>query len=210
MMRFVGLSGPVTVGGVRKIDVNSVGNSDFFLSKFFCRVIMGHIRFCPDREKVNNVATWGLAAGYAPTRLRVRLMTSALRILLCVALLALPLAPRASGEIDEVDRLFQGDAPPSDSEPLLASEIAVTEQALPGGIPAVSSPEATSYSESALWNQPADLQTATSGAGPVADASPAKPIPPAPVSPVPEPSAIILALAALAYFLLFGRRRRVI
>ena len=139
-------------------------------------------------------------------------MTSALRILLCVALLALPLAPRAFGEIDEVERLFQGDTPPSDREPLLASEIADTEQALPGGIPAISSPDAAHYAESLLWNQPADPQTGTSSAGvsPVADASPAKPIPAAPVSPVPEPSAIILALAALAYFLLFGRRRRVI
>jgi hypothetical protein len=35
-------------------------------------------------------------------------------------------------------------------------------------------------------------------------------IPAAPINPVPEPSAIILALAALVYFLLFGRRRRVI
>jgi hypothetical protein len=31
----------------------------------------------------------------------------------------------------------------------------------------------------------------------------------APFAPVPEPSAIILGLAAIAYFLLFGRRRRV-
>jgi hypothetical protein len=31
----------------------------------------------------------------------------------------------------------------------------------------------------------------------------------APTSMVPEPSAIILALAALVYFLLFGRRRAV-
>ena len=92
-------------------------------------------------------------------------MTSALRILLCVALIALPLAPRAFGEIDEVERLFQGDAPPSDRQPFLASEIVDTEQALSGGIPAISSPEAAHYSESLLWNQPTDPQTATSGPG---------------------------------------------
>lgn len=33
--------------------------------------------------------------------------------------------------------------------------------------------------------------------------------PPLPINPVPEPSAIILAVAALGYFLLFARRRRV-
>jgi len=32
---------------------------------------------------------------------------------------------------------------------------------------------------------------------------------PLPINPVPEPSAIILAVAALGYFLLFARRRRV-
>jgi hypothetical protein len=32
---------------------------------------------------------------------------------------------------------------------------------------------------------------------------------PAPINPVPEPSAVILAVAALGYFLLFARRRRV-
>jgi len=33
--------------------------------------------------------------------------------------------------------------------------------------------------------------------------------PPLPINPVPAPSAIILAVAALGYFLLFARRRRV-
>jgi hypothetical protein len=37
-----------------------------------------------------------------------------------------------------------------------------------------------------------------------------KPVPLGPISAVPEPSAVLLAIVALVYFLVFGRRRRMV
>jgi len=110
---------------------------------------------------------------------------------------------------DELEQLLFGEAVVAENEPLAASAVADADRVVSEGSPAVSLPETSSYSQSAAWSSPADPQASVTSVSHrrVADVSDAGQAPAAPVSVVPEPSAIVLALVALAYFLLFGRRR---
>lgn len=139
-------------------------------------------------------------------------MRLALRTMIGVGLVSLA-ASAARAEVDPVEQLFQDSprgptATASDSHGIAGHEpvsdlFTSAEEMQPAG--EKSSPG--EHADSSMWNTGL----------PAGEVSPQKlstqgaPDPPAtPVSPVPEPSAILLALAALVYFLLFGRRRRVI
>jgi hypothetical protein len=133
-------------------------------------------------------------------------------MLLCVGVMAGAAAPRAYGQVDEVEQLFQRDALPREIEPLFPPEPLDHQVAVPREIPRASMPDATNFAERSAWTAHSEPSTAEGavGANPLDHDRAAQRTPAAPMNPVPEPSAIILALAALVYFLLFGRRRRVI
>ncbi len=123
-------------------------------------------------------------------------MKSTLLIFLCAAALLLAKAPRAFGAIDEVDALLLGNAPADEGQSIAPSS----------GRP---SPPPASSVERVAW-QADDVHAAIAGAADAQADRQADPksAPASTINAVPEPSAIILAVAALGYFLLFGRRRR--
>ncbi len=142
----------------------------------------------------------------------------------CVSLMAIAVST-AFAELDPVEQLFQ-DAPafqddsaaaPSTngSGPSIAgqepvSSLFTVEEAQPRGSANDDYREGSPHlSDDALWNTGGADQSVSAQLGSMAASSQAPEPAAAPINAVPEPSAILLALAALIYFLLFGRRRRV-
>jgi hypothetical protein len=136
----------------------------------------------------------------------------------CVSLMAIA-ASTAFAELDPVEQLFL-DAPaaaplangsgPSiaDQEPV--SSLFTAEEEMPHVAAAGSrDQESPDMSQDALWTADGADHSVSAQIGSMAASNPTAKPAATPVNAVPEPSAILLALAALIYFLLFGRRRRV-
>ncbi|MGD9722058.1 MAG: hypothetical protein AB7O59_09900 [Pirellulales bacterium] len=120
---------------------------------------------------------------------------------------------------DAVDQLLFGDA--GDDSALPAKEAPAASSAspaTPAAAPASAARTAPSagFDQQATWNARAKSQLAVGGGDhDLAVETDARMIvehkePAGPFTAVPEPSAIFLAVAALVYFLLFGRRRRMV
>lgn len=134
---------------------------------------------------------------------------STLWIALCLVGLVLAHAPSAAAR-DQIDELFGASTEVTDDDlfapaPLVDPDSAAAATA---GRP-VAAPTG-----SATWDLTPSVQVTpilidedARGAAEIPARSPAHK--PAPVSAVPEPTAVVLALLALMYFLVFGRRRRV-
>jgi hypothetical protein len=127
----------------------------------------------------------------------------AMVLMFCFAALAVG-AARAAAAPNELERLLNGETVgPSaarSTRPVADVETVVAE----------SGPDSASFPHRAAWStasEPSEVDSALHRSTSAHADDPAAPA--EPVSAVPEPSAIILALAALVYFLLFGRRRRV-
>jgi hypothetical protein len=121
--------------------------------------------------------------------------------LLCTVALWLVMPVRANAA-DELEKLLSGSAA-IDDEPAV-SERGLDEPFAAGNRGESSDPSAN-YADRATWQttpQPHAVAAAPHDVHHEPDNSGS-------ISPVPEPSAIVLALAALAYFILFGRRRRI-
>jgi hypothetical protein len=125
----------------------------------------------------------------------------AIRTVLCLAISAWATACALGDELE--DLLSNQAIPPADSA-LSGAEGIASESGLPSEARAVPGPEASAYGQRADWQMPPDAQPRRA-----ADSPDSSPDPPSSFNAVPEPSAIVLALVALVYFLLFGRRRRV-
>ncbi len=120
--------------------------------------------------------------------------------LLCGVLMAAVAAP-AQG--DEVDDLFAGKPVKTGDAALPAQQV----EALSLEDRIVSPVDSATLAEGAAW-EPAFKQ-APKGTSSADSATPAREsVPPSKVSLVPEPSAIALGVAAILYFLIFFRRRR--
>ena len=131
--------------------------------------------------------------------------TSLFSTILCLALIPLCGSPcgtaRAADDATDLElrSLLSGEAvKPSDpaAPPVVAEQV---RQAAATRAADTSKAETSHAETSSDWT----VESAAAEAGDESDA------PPSPINPVPEPSAIILAVAALGYFLLFARRRRV-
>jgi hypothetical protein len=108
---------------------------------------------------------------------------------------------RARG--DELEELLSGEATPPADAALSASAAIDSEPVLLHGSTDAAGSDAAVYSERAAWHATPSTQAARRATD---DHDSGRETPPT-INAVPEPSAIILALAALVYFLLFGRRR---
>ena len=118
--------------------------------------------------------------------------------LICAALLA-TVASLPAWAADPVEDLLLGNPESAQAEAILLIE---PETAVHSAtIPAVS-PQDDETDWAAAPNQALQLSRVDSGDHKRAATSP--------VNAVPEPSALLLALAALVYFMLFGRRRRMV
>jgi hypothetical protein len=127
--------------------------------------------------------------------------------LLCVVIVATA-AARASAAPDAVDQLLYGDSPVVLDKSISESHVPQPASNVSTEAPS-SANESSGFSQQAPWNAPVDsgMEIGRVRDVPMAQAD-GEELPPASrVTAVPEPSAIFLALAALVYFLLFGRRR---
>lgn len=130
--------------------------------------------------------------------------TTLFSTILCLALIPLCGSPCAKARAaedatdQELRSLLAGEpVKPSDpvAPPIVAEHVRQ----------AAATPEASETSHAESGNDRTEWTVDSNSAAHVEqDAAPSSPI-----NPVPEPSAIILAVAALGYFLLFARRRRV-
>jgi hypothetical protein len=136
---------------------------------------------------------------------------------ICVVTVVTASACAQEAKLDPVERLFQDQPARSSSDglPSIAGDEPVSailseELIEPAAQPATRDDGSPNSSETTLW----DAAGADEGVGvhvsSIATAERSTSEPAATVNAVPEPSAILLALAALVYFLLFGRRRRVV
>jgi hypothetical protein len=148
-------------------------------------------------------------------------MKRALAALVCVTTVGFLAAPRACAW-DPVDALLQDDERQVTDESvtrLLSTDApAIDSLTTSGPAATTSAAEANNITTSPSWQSAGgregasdigatDIEAANLAARPLSNPTHAD-APAGSASPVPEPSAIILALVALAYFLLFGRRRR--
>lgn len=119
-------------------------------------------------------------------------------------------AQSARAEQDEIDRLIYGDDPvpvTRVSQPDAVDAVLTdTDESVEPSLPRIGT---SAFSSEPSWTDPDEkpAEVAAVPASPVAQSSADQSQPP--INAVPEPSAILLALAALGYFLIFGRRRRV-
>jgi len=136
----------------------------------------------------------------------------------CVSLMAIA-APTAFAELDPVEKLFL-DAPATapfanNGEPSIAGQepvsslFGIEEEQPHVAAPADDQREPSGQAEPGLWSATTPDHGVSPQLGSMAASNTTPEPATTPVNAVPEPSAILLALAALVYFLLFGRRRRV-
>lgn len=123
----------------------------------------------------------------------------------CAAALVLLATSRASAEPDELEALFANSvkvaedvagAEDADDASAATADASDSQQTVPN------------YGGPSPWKVPAELHSVDGTVN--AESADHKQAPTSPINAVPEPSAIILALLALGYFLLFGRRRRIV
>jgi hypothetical protein len=141
--------------------------------------------------------------------------TSLFSTILCLALIPLCGSPCATARAAEdatdleLRSLLAGEpVKPSDpvAPPVVAEQV---RQAAASRAADASSNATTSHDESTRDQAHWTVKSGSNGETGAADSNSEGSAPSLPINPVPEPSAIILAVAALGYFLLFARRRRV-
>lgn len=119
---------------------------------------------------------------------------------LCGSMLLIALG-QAQVSADELDDLLAGNTSFAEQESVAQSELTVTAVSTEGVAPRED--VELDYTNHAHWQPVVALPSGTDNVGGQSRAAES----PSAFSAVPEPSAIALAMLALVYFLVFGRRR---
>ena len=148
----------------------------------------------------------------------MRLVISALFCVATIVALSACACAQEAATLDPVERLFQDQTAvtrASDGLPSIAgnepvSAILAEESTEVASQPVARSDASSGPSEPTLWDAAGGDEGVVAHVSSIAASERSTSEPAATVNAVPEPSAILLALAALVYFLLFGRRRRMV
>jgi hypothetical protein len=121
------------------------------------------------------------------------------------ALLFASQAPLAHA--DDVDELLSGTLVSASTAPEVASSASAVESA-PVAVEGATSSKDGKFTDPQPWRAVADAPGGSDGASiPSAAIADQRPADSTDLTMVPEPSAVVLAVVALFYFLIFGRRR---